>query len=210
MDWGKVKGAFVVETPEPAKTYRQDNTGAPTKPSGNSIIPIWDDAARHSASSLAAVSVKLDESLMRTLKSRIYPISGPLSVFLATFNSLASAIPEEATRLSAAINVCTAQGGSIGGILSDIGSANAKLTTEKQNFETARANKLNTDIDSRDARIATLSQEIVSLTADRDRLVKETESLRDEVNTKTVNYTAALGQITADLDAMERKLKGAK
>lgn len=199
-----IKGAIFEET-GPTK---QANTGVVvTKP-----LPKWEDTvlSRPLPSSLETVTIKVDEGVMRTLKSRIYPGTGPLSVFLATFNSLASAIPDEATRLTAAINVCTAQGGSIQGILSDIGTANSRLTTEKQNFEQARAAKLAGEIDSRDAKIAALSREIIELTTNRDSLAKETEALREEINVKTVNYTASLGQIAADLDAMERKLKGAK
>lgn len=198
-----LKGAFFEDAPA-----TQDNTGAPTKAS---VIPEFKAPSwEHSILPSTKAPARTDENTLRILKSRIYPGSGPLSVFLATFNSLASAIPDETTRLTAAINVCVAQGGSIGGILADIGTANTRLTGEQQMFETQRTTKLSTEVGSRDARLVQLSQQIQALTNERDQLALETQAMKDEINTKTVNYKAALSQIAADLDAMEQKLKGAK
>lgn len=202
--WDHIKDALVEAEekpkPKPHAATLVNTTGTALDPHS------W----ASSSSSAALIATPIDPGLLANLKSRVYPNSGALSPFLATFNSLTAAIPDESTRLTAAISVCSAQGGSIAKILADIDIANSRLVAEKQTFETERVNKLKTDVTSRENRLSALTQEISTRTAERDQLAKETESLKADIDQKTRNYTAALGQIAADLDAMERKLKGAK
>lgn len=196
-----IKGALFEDQSE------HDNTGAPTKPyvaSQNVPKPV----------DLSSRTVAYDQSIMDTMQSRVYPSTGALSVFRTTLKSLESAIPDELTRLNAAVSVCTAQGAAINVILADIDTASARLTTEKQAIETARQGKYNVEVDIREKQAKELTsaidakaKEIASMTFTRDSIIADTEKAKTEIEARAKNYTAALSQIATDLDALTRKLK---
>ncbi len=207
-----VKGALFEDEPT-----KQDNTGAPTKPfkppaSEYSILPSAGHVTYVAGSSDLRSTVEFG-----SFKTKIYPASGSLSAFLSTYDSLAAVITDEQIRFKASIQVSKANGFGLEAILADIDKANQNLTTEKQNIELARANKLNGEVaqtENRAKEIALLieakAKEISELKTQQDTLSENAKSARTQIEKKTVTYMAALSQIAADLDSLEQKLKGAK
>ncbi len=154
--------------------------------------------------------ISADKDVLRNLTSRIYPNTGPLSAFMASFNSLADIIPEETIRLAAAVQICKAQGGSTASLIVEIGAAENRLAAEKQTAEQQKTAKYNAEVVAREARVAALTQDILARTAERDALAKQLDVAKQEFENKALTYDAAFTQIADDLEHIATKLKGVK
>jgi hypothetical protein len=136
------------------------------------------------------------------LKAKVEPQSGPLVLFLATVQSLASFLPDEGSRYRAALAALAAQGITGSSLASEIKCALERINSEATKFTQAKGLKISKEIDDRTERIRVIEGNIHTLSAERDQLSKELKVAADQIEARAKHFEASAEHLRSYYEAV--------